>query len=184
MRIKLCEICGPDIDCLLGYGFSAIANDNAFVTIANRVPIQIKQLCVGSSFGMGSIDSVGSGHADADVLREVEAVPLVVNSNDLALHGVALLVAEFAEEVAVESPFESEGILGEDEVFVICVATNPLTIDLHLSTGNVEHEAVIVAFAESGGLAPTNRNWQVKWHEVLQEETGRIDELKRLSLSV
>ena len=113
-------------------------------------------------------------YLDGDLLREVEAVVFVVDDDHLAVECVALLVAELAEEAAVKPPFEGEGILGEDEVLVLVVVADPLTVDVHLSTWDVEDKTVIIALAQRNALTPANGSWQVLWCEVLHEEACRI----------
>ena len=82
---------------------------------------------------------------DIEVVGDGETVPLVVDRKNLALDGVALLVAQFAEEVGIDSPLEGHGVLGEDEVFVIIGKGNPLAVNLDLGTRDVEDNAMIVA---------------------------------------
>ena len=86
---------------------------------------------------------------NCDILGDVKGVVLVVDDDDLALKGVAWLVAEFAEVVGVgvETPFEGEGVLGEDGGLVILCEGYPFAVDLYLGTRDVENDAMIVALA-------------------------------------
>ena len=107
---------------------------------------------------------------------------LVVDGGDNACNGVALLVAELAEEVAIKPPFKGERILGEDEVFVIVVIADPLAVDLYLSTRDVEDKTVIIALTQSNVLAPADSDRQTLWHQVFQEEARRIHQNQGLRL--
>ena len=59
-------------------------------------------------------------------------MPLIVDNEDGACDGVALLVAVFAEEVAVQSPLESHGVLGLNEGGILTVEGCPHAINLYL----------------------------------------------------
>ena len=92
-------------------------------------------------------------HLHADVCSDGETVPLVVDHEDVALDGVTLLVAQFAEEVGIDPPLESHGVLGEDEVLVFVAEGNPLAVYLDFSTWDVEDYAMIVALLKCCGLS-------------------------------
>ena len=113
-------------------------------------------------------------YLDSDLLREVKTTPQVIDGNDLAFEGVALLIAEFAELVAVDTPFEGKGVLGEDGCCVFGIVANPLAVDLYLSSRNVEDDTFVITLAQISSLAQTDGGWQFFWHEVLQEESRRI----------
>ena len=83
-------------------------------------------------------------------------MPLVIDHEDLAREGVALLVARLAEKVAVKSPLEGHGILGEEEVCVIVTVGDPLAIDEDLSARDVEDDAMIVALLQGYGFIGLN----------------------------
>ena len=118
---------------------------------------------------------------DIEVVGDIEAVPLVVDRKNLALDGVTLLVAQFAEEVGIDPPLEGHGVLGEDEVFVFVAEGNPLAVDLYLGTRDVEDNAMIVALLQSDDLALFRGKGLCCRHQVLHEEARRVDQLERLS---
>ena len=121
-------------------------------------------------------------YLDGDLLREVEAVVLVVDGDDLAVERVALLVTELAEKAAVKSPFKGEGILGEDGGFVVVVVADPLTVDLHFSARDIEDETVIIALAQRDALTPANGSRQILWREIFHEEACWIHQDQGLRL--
>ena len=123
-------------------------------------------------------------HLHRDVLADGEAVPLVVDHEDAALHGVARLVAHLAELVGVHSPLEVHGVLGLDSILVLVGEGCPLAVDLYLGTRNIEDHTMIVARSEIQCFSLLHRQQLFRGHQVLHEEPGRIDELERLCLSV
>ena len=119
-----------------------------------------------------------------EVLGEGEAMPLVIDREDVACEGVALLVGHLAEQVAVDSPLEGHGVLGLDEVLVFVAEGNPLAVYLDLCARDVEDNAMIVALIQYCAFILLDGQRLLCRHQVLHEEAGWIDELERLSLSV
>lgn len=134
----------------------------------------IRNVRLGDAGGVNAIWCSSSLYADGEVLGDVEAVPLVIDHEDLARKGVALLVAIPAEQVAVESPFEIHWVLGEDEVFVIVTEGCPLAVDEDFGARDIEDDAVIVALLQSDGFIGFDAVRQSQRHKVFLEEASRI----------
>lgn len=123
-------------------------------------------------------------HTDGDVRGDVEAVPLVIDGDDLAGDGVARLVAEFAEQCAVEPPFQGHGVLGLDQVGVLRIATDPLSVDFDLRAGDVKYYAVVITSFKCYGAGGADASRKVCRHQIFLEEAGRIHQNQRLVLSI
>ena len=115
-----------------------------------------------------------------EVLGDGEAVPLVIDDEDVACEGNALLVAVLVEVGGVESPLEGHGVLGEDLRPVLGGKGEPLAVHFYLCTRDVEDDAMIITLLQGDGLAELNVSRQACGYQVFQEETSRIHELEWL----
>ena len=116
-----------------------------------------------------------------NVLGDAEAVPLVIDHEDGAADGVALLVAKFAEQVAVEPPLEGHGILGKDQVFVGIVVGEPLAVDENLGTRDIKDDAMIIVLAERSVISSADSRGH-GGHKVFDKETSRVHQDQWLTL--
>ena len=97
-------------------------------------------------------------------------MPLVIDHEDRALDGVALLVAHLTEQVAVDSPLEGHGVLGLDDILVFVDEGNPLAVYLDLCAWDIEDNAMIVALIQYCGSILLNRQRLFCWHQVYNQD--------------
>lgn len=103
---------------------------------------------------------------------------MVIYCYDLFLNGLTGGIPHLTEEISVDSPRKVHGILGEDDVLILEVVSNPLVSNLDFGTGDIEDHAFVISFVERDDLASTDKFRKVGRHQVFLEEAGRIDELE------
>ena len=112
-----------------------------------------------------------------------QAAPIVVHGDDLALDGLSGGIAISLEKVAVETPFQGHRVLGEDDVPVLVVEGNPLTVNFDLGAGDAEQDALVLALVERDCLSSGDGRRKGLRDEVFLDEPGVVDELQRLVLA-
>ena len=121
---------------------------------------------------------------DAELLGDVQPVPFVIHHDDFSCHGLLGAISHLLAAFAVESPLQGQRVLGFDLCLVGIAVGNPLSIHLHLCTRDVEDDTLVVALAERDGGVALGRSGEFCRHEIFQEESSWIDEMKGLCLSV
>ena len=120
---------------------------------------------------------------NGDVLGDIEAVPLVIDGDELTGDGCAAGVAHHGEVFTVQAPMQGEGVLFFDAVKVGVGERHPFPIDVDLCSWDVEDHAVVIALRQTR-RRPLRQCGGHCGHEVFQEEAGGVDEVQVLRLTV
>ena len=112
-------------------------------------------------------------YVHSEIGSDIQSVPLVIDHDDLSCDRRSL-VPHLPAQVTVYPPFERERVLTFDYQLVCVIICNPLSVNLHFGSWNVEYYTFVISLIQGGRLCRVNQSWQTCWHAVLKEESCRV----------